>query len=56
MQSQIHLRKVDLFSVQVQVHRGGGNIQGEEADKGKLCRMWGSSGGVVPEGAYVEAV
>ena len=55
MHSRINLIKMELGSVQAQGQQGGGNIQGEEAGEGNLGRIWGGSGGVVIEGAYVEA-
>ena len=33
----------------------GGKIQGEEAGKGNLLRVWGKSGSVVLEGPHGEA-
>ena len=55
MHPRLHLGKVERISVQVQGHRGGVGIQGEEAVEGKLLRVWGNSGGIVLEGAHGEA-
>ena len=41
--------------IQAQGYRGGGDIQGEEAFKVKLLRVWCESGGFILEGAHGES-
>ena len=39
----------------MQIHQRGGNLQGEEAGKGKLHSMWSDSDVVIPAWTHSEA-